>query len=826
VAGKLSEKDHRALGSFSEIGLLPEAVSARVWRTRRELGPDVGLRIFLRVTDAAEAAGLLDLPWECADVPSVTTGGAVLVLRDELLSIVRVVNAPVDPSPVPRSHLVVVVDASAVAGPQRVAGTQFVTGSLEGQSSRDAALIRGELEGTPFEPWVVHSPTASSTFAGWDEAWGFYVFGHHLDEVVNRGERVSGLVVPTTREGHVGLLRHEHVAAMLAERRVVVAVFAACHSAGSPDRCATGSLARVVATEGVRFAIGVFGPTRHDSMEDFGERLFRELALGTPVDAAVAAARTAAEARDAIPMLFTCAPHDLVAYQPQVRLPAARTFRGWWLDPGWTPDGCRPLPVTDADPARLDVLLGLVAGRVTTAVADRIGADLRGELEQLSAVLGTRRPSQDGSPVAVARSWHSLDAARAAPEGWASLAAAVAGPGGSRPTEQEFRETFEGRSDELGLVVTYTVTPGSTWSYGGPAAQRLADFVKVRDRLVRDAALVVQVCAEQPTDALLAVIEVARRAGAGRSAFEVLARVAPGAASAAPDQLEADPPDALRVLAGLAGLVTNNRAARGLGVPWPDPGRPAGSEERTGARSPRPLGSPTVVATSVVQALNARPDLVPGGDEGAFLLMVRDWAPGYFGALLAEHAAARSGSAWWYGVRAAAPLDDHLRLWFDAASSAERTELHDGVLPPVDLPPAALASLVWTVSRHTGRPATAAWVRSAGASTARLLSADPTALPASWFEEDPAAVRRWADGAEEPATLLDPVLAETRGFWAVLSSQPVDHPTLDALERVPGWLRRVTDPGAHLLETDPQRAERLEVLGRVLRPYRRPTHEG
>lgn len=790
--------DRRTLGRTAELDLFPpRRAQEQLRQTRRRLGR-VGLRILLSVADADDPEGLLDLPWECANVPATTTGAGNLALRDELLSIVRVVATPEQPVTESLTRQVVLVDASGVAGDQRIVSTQTVLNFGPGGTARDGGLIRGELNGTPFEPFTVPKPTVSSALGGWDRAWAFYFFGHHLDREGPTGERLRGLVLPTSKMDQVGLLGHGQVAATLAERNVVLAVFAACASAGGPDGSGTGSLARSVAAEGVRYAVGIYGPTNHLSMEDFAESLFREVASGAAVDAAIAVARHAHDAKNAIPMLYTCVPDDLVAYQSPVKLPAPAAFRGWWVDPAWVPSG-RPLPVSDANPARLDVLLALSTGPVTMVVADEAGKNLRAELHGLSATAGKHSQS---------RVWHSLDAKYAAPESLTALAEVVTGPDGGRPDAEEFADQYSNDSTGLGLVVTYSVEPGTVWTYQGAASKRLARFVRLRDTEVQDAALVIQVCAEEPADALVAVLDVAEGALTKKWSFDVVTRVQPGTAVGEPVHSMAERP-----LTALADLVAHSITRRGLMPPWP-----LSSSSAVPGDSP---GAPAQVAAAVVGELNADQEVVPGGDERRFLLMVRDWAPAYFLPLLVEHAAERAPTGWWHGLAAAAPFDDHLQRWFESACRSGRPEF-DRPEIPLDLSPSIVAALVWVASRQSGgAQLVAGWARAADASTERLLTADPATPPERWFAEPPQVIRRWTDGRKTVAALMDADLGSTRGFWAVLSSLPVDRQMLEAFEQLPDWLRQVVNPHAYLFETDPARAELLEVLGRVLRPYRR-----
>lgn len=710
--------------------------------------------LFLRVSGPGD---LLDLPWEFSTVPTLN-GRFVPIALDADVFLVRETTV-VRPRDRPASDVIVVAEATALQGEVFLdEATSLVLPEHIGRPARDAALIGEALAGTSYQL----RPVAAADDRGLSDslaapAFGFYFCGHHS---------ADGVVLHAAGDGsgrtRAGVVPDGDLAERLGAAGVSVAVFAACDTAVGGD-CAP--LARQAVEQGVAVAVGMYGPVSHVDSEQFAEAFFAALSTDIPVEEAAAKARRRITSSLTLPFVYA-APGEPVSFRrPLPPLPPSDVFRAWWLPPEWVARR-DPVPIDDDRACRVDLLLGIGRQALTAIVADRPGAPLAAELTGLQ-----REFPADAENLV--RQWYEVSALGSVPTSFEDLS--------TRADRREaLREQQNRDPSRVGLVLRYALQPRAVWGSEAPATS-LARYLAAVRRIAARAAIVLQVSADDPMDALLATADVAAASSRiGLTDVDVLTRVAPGRPGV-PEPVS---------------TVNRARHLRGLD----------------------PASLDSVPGDDLIEALNAGA-VPPGGDERRFLLLVRDWSPEGYEQLLEAYAVRRDAPGFHAALAAAATREEHLERWLAALPSKR----------PVDpdqmrldwLGPQRTADMLIATAARTGHPRAAEfavlWKHLAADPCVTELTADsvPPSGPRGW---EPETVRMWARHRDVSDVDLD-----VRGpaFWAMISQTPVTRALAHRLAALPSPLSSLVGLAGEAADFDATDLDDVERLSLIVRPYRR-----
>jgi hypothetical protein len=310
--------DMIALGEMLTGLLLPGACIALLSASLKDLGPDQGLRLRLRLPPE-----LAFIPWEYLYIRPEggdrdSTGFLAL---DRRISIARQ-ETPSMPwkGPAVKSYRLVV----AQADPQEEGWP-----SLAGNLAQERANIESVLKDSAIRPRFI----VPATMDGIEDALlsgtevlhisGHGVFQQSLGEapgtVVGEGQ-----VMLVNDEGRAEPVSASQLALNLRGRDVQLAVLAACES-GQRDEChAATSVVAAIARAGIPAVVGMQSTLLNRSYVAFGKSFYRTLAKGLPIDQAVSDGRLAilnlggADDRDwGVPVLYLQTDAD-VAFTPSV----------------------------------------------------------------------------------------------------------------------------------------------------------------------------------------------------------------------------------------------------------------------------------------------------------------------------------------------------------------------------------------------------------------------------------------------------------------------------------------------------------------------------
>jgi hypothetical protein len=326
--GQLGLDETISLGQDLANLLFPPEARLLLVRSQASLGEGERLRIRLRMRTHA----LSDLPWEYAyllppDAPPGRKGLDGFVALDRRLSLVRyevMGQAPGSLDPTSDGALRFV---ALLASPQN-------TTLAELDLNEEERRIREALEGVPqVQPRFYTNATVDALLdALARETHILHFFGHGTYSE----ERGMGYLLLVDAQLRLAPLSAEELALHVRDSGVRLAVLSACEGARRDTVNAWSSVATALIRAGVPAVVGMQYRVTAKSAIAFSQRLYRDLAAGQPIDAAVTAGRLAilGDSRDnesdwGIPVLYLRAGEGVLFPRPAAeRLGAGGAYAG------------------------------------------------------------------------------------------------------------------------------------------------------------------------------------------------------------------------------------------------------------------------------------------------------------------------------------------------------------------------------------------------------------------------------------------------------------------------------------------------------------------
>lgn len=283
--GLLGLNEAISLGKTLADLLFPPEARSLYERSMAALKDDERLRIRLRIRTSA----LADLPWEYAYIapvgaPSGREGVGGFLALDRRLSLVRyevMGQAPGSLDPVGDGPMRFV---ALLASPQN---TTLAELDLDEEERR----IREALEGIPqVQPrFYINATVDALQDALAREAHILHFFGHGAF----REDLGMGYLLLVDAQLRIDAISAEHLALYVRDSGVRLAVLSACEGARGDTANAWTSVASALIRAGVPAVVGMQYQVKTKSAIVFSQRLYRNLAAGQSIDAAVTDGRLA-----------------------------------------------------------------------------------------------------------------------------------------------------------------------------------------------------------------------------------------------------------------------------------------------------------------------------------------------------------------------------------------------------------------------------------------------------------------------------------------------------------------------------------------------------